>query len=78
MLKLYQRDYCPFCKKVTRFASEKGIQLELLDISNENTLQELIHLGGQQMVPFLVDEERSEMMYESADIIKYLDEHYGG
>lgn len=33
-------------------------------------------LGGKQQVPFLVDTENGEMMYESDDIVAYLEENY--
>ena len=32
--------------------------------------------GGKRQVPFLVDDERGVSMYESADIIAYVKEHY--
>jgi glutathione S-transferase len=37
----------------------------------------MMKLGGQAQVPFLVDQEKGVMMYESGDIVKYLDETYG-
>ena len=33
-------------------------------------------LGGKTQVPFLVDPEKGVQMYESSDIIAYLDENY--
>lgn len=54
-----------------------GIQLDLKDISGDDTLrQELIEKGGKQQVPFLVDHERGISMYESADIVEYIKENY--
>ena len=37
----------------------------------------LVKLGGKAQVPFLVDTDRDVRMYESDDIIQYLNEHYG-
>lgn len=36
----------------------------------------LMKLGGLQQVPFLVDTDKGEMMYESSDIVEYLRKHY--
>ena len=72
MFDLYILETCPYCKKVLRFAEEKGIilnKINIADIKNEETL---ITLGGKRQVPFLVDKERNIQMYESADIIEYL------
>lgn len=38
--------------------------------------KKLVELGGKQQVPFLVDPERGVSMYESLDIIAYVEEHY--
>lgn len=76
MLELYHFEGCPFCRKVR-------MALEDLDVSyishpcppgskNRDKLQEL---GGKQQVPFLVDGDTK--MYESDDIIAYLEEKYG-
>lgn len=47
---------------------------------NEDRMDELMDLGGQDQVPFLVvrDEDGSvvETMYESDDINEYLEEQY--
>jgi glutathione S-transferase len=39
--------------------------------------EQLIELGGTAQVPFLVDPNTGEQMYESADIADYLEETYG-
>lgn len=39
--------------------------------------EELIARGGTSQVPFLVDANTGEQMYESADILDYLDAAYG-
>lgn len=36
----------------------------------------LVQLGGKEQVPFLVDTDAGEMMYESGDIIEYLKKSY--
>ena len=32
--------------------------------------------GGEDQIPYLVDTERGVTMYESDDIVEYLDKHY--
>jgi glutaredoxin 3 len=69
---LYVKTGCPWCKKVLDFAGEKGIQFELRNIADQNVAQELIVRGGKRQVPYLVDGKNMKEMYESDDIIKYL------
>lgn len=72
MIKLYIRDNCSYCNKVIDYAQQYGVELELKDIGDERLLGELISLGGKRQVPFLFDEDKDVMMYESDDIIEYL------
>jgi glutathione S-transferase len=37
----------------------------------------MLELGGEDQIPFLVDTARDVTMYESDDIVDYLEEHYG-
>ena len=77
MLTLFYKPTCPYCAKVRTAAEEMGIELGLKDIkADEAIVAELIEKGGKQQVPYLVDEERGEAMYESDDIIEYLKENY--
>ena len=43
-----------------------------IDISNKESEESLIQIGGKRQVPFLIDTERNIQMYESKDIIEYL------
>ena len=62
-LKLYYKETCPFCKKVLRFIENKKIEgVELVDIK------------GMDQVPCLFIDGKP--MYESMDIIKFLDEKF--
>tara|TARA_B100000745_G_C20127937_1_gene386403 strand:- start:669 stop:914 length:246 start_codon:yes stop_codon:yes gene_type:complete len=80
MLTLYVKTGCPFCAKVKNAVAELGIedQIEERNIAEDGVVDELIEKGGQKMVPFLVDSEREVSMYESDDIVAYLNEHYAG
>lgn len=81
MIQLYFDPSCPFCVRVIDHLASRGIDYERKQISlrsSSETRDELIALGGKSQVPFLRDPERDVQMYESADIIAYVDEHYGG
>ena len=75
-LKLYYKETCPFCKKVLRFIENKKIEgVELVDIkADEANEKYLIEKGGMDQVPCLFVDEKP--MYESMDIIKFLDEKF--
>ena len=73
MLLLYKMEGCPYCEKVLKHLEEKGLEFRALDISDPVNLDELLHLGEKEQVPFLVDTEHNAKMYESDDIIQYVD-----
>lgn len=80
-LELYQFEGCPYCKKVRKKMTELGLSFTAHNPrQNEDRMEELKDLGGQDQVPFLVvrDEDDSvvETMYESDDINEYLEEQY--
>lgn len=79
MLTLYVKTGCPFCKRVRDVISELGIQEQVTEknIAEEGIADELVERGGKRQVPYLIDTERGEAMYESEDIANYLTEHYG-
>jgi len=80
MIEIYLAERCPYCVKVRLYLEEKGIPYVLKPIklgSTSSSLKdELIKKGGKSQVPFLVDPNRNIQMYESDDIISYLEEHY--
>lgn len=73
MMTLYVKTGCPYCKKVLDFADEHSIQFELKNIADEHVVAELIERGGKRQVPYLVDHDAAQEMYESDDIVAYLD-----
>ncbi|MCD2198790.1 glutathione S-transferase N-terminal domain-containing protein [Halobacterium sp. KA-4] len=85
MLELYQSEGCPHCAKVREKLSELGVSYVTHnprlpggaggDVTNEQTYEELQN-GGEDQIPYLVDTAREEALYESDDIVQYLDEHY--
>lgn len=72
MLELFVLETCPYCQKVMSFLDKEHMKYEKIDISNKESEDALIKLGGKRQVPFLVDTERNIQMYESNDIIEYL------
>jgi glutathione S-transferase len=49
------------------------VSLRLKDIDGDASFSaELIEQGGKRQVPFLVDSEKGIKMYESEDIIEYI------
>lgn len=75
MIQLYVSASCPFCQKVLRAAGQMGLE-EGKDFTVVNAASgtagaaTVKKVGGDYMVPFLIDGEHS--MYESDDIIVYL------
>jgi len=79
-LSLYQFYACPFCIKVRRQMHELNLPIEFRDIKkNLKFRSELAENGGRVKVPCLRIEENGEVqwMYESNDIIAYLQQRFG-
>ncbi len=76
MLTLYTRTGCPFCAMVLKKLEEDAIAFEEKNIGDDAVAAELIEKGGKRQVPYLIDDARGVAMYESADIVNYLGEHY--
>jgi glutathione S-transferase len=83
MLELYQAEGCPYSETVREALTELGVSYTIHnprlhggEVRNEQTHSALVELGGDDQIPFLVDHQREEMLYESDDIVEYLEEHY--
>lgn len=81
MLELYQKESCPYCAKVRKKMEELDIDYICRTSLKGSKKREILKkLGGQEMIPFLVDTSEPNnlvMMYESEDIIAYLEKKYG-
>lgn len=77
MLTLYVKTGCPFCAAVLAKVAELELEIEEKNIADDKVSNELIAKGGKKQVPYLVDSKRNVEMYESGDIVTYLDAHYG-
>lgn len=81
MIQLYFDRGCPFCQIVLRYLEQQDIPFEPKEInlwSDSPTKRELIELGGKPQVPFLVDPDQGTQMYESRDILDYLQQRHSG
>ncbi len=59
---------CPTCAIATKFAAEKGIELDLRDVEQEGPYNELLALGGDaNKIPYLYYEEQ---LVEGLDAVK--------
>ena len=78
-LAIYQFEACPFCIKVRRALKRLDLEIELKDVlRDERAAAELQVGGGQMQVPCLRIQEASGVrwMYESSDIIAYLEDRF--
>jgi len=79
-LALYQFEACPFCVKTRRAMHRLNVPIALRDAKNDPQARaELQTGGGRVKVPCLRIEEAggTRWMYESNDIIAYLDKRFG-
>ena len=80
-LVMYQFLSCPFCIRTRRAIRALSLDIETRDaLGHAPSRQELLRGGGQVRVPCLrITDSRGnvEWMYESADIIRYLQNTFG-
>lgn len=71
---LYVMTGCPYCLKVLRHMDEKGVSLPQANITTDPAARdELKRVGGKVQVPCLFIDGKP--LYESDDIIAYIDEN---
>jgi glutathione S-transferase len=79
-IQLYYFNTCPFCIKVLLAIKMMGLEFEHKNIhASEIYKNELIEGGGKKQVPCLRIEENDSVrwLYESSDIIDYLQQRKG-
>lgn len=78
-LSLYELEACPFCVKVRRAAKRLNLPLERRDIGKVAAhAKDLVAQGGEDQVPCLrIEGEKIQWLYESSEIIAYLEKRYG-
>ncbi len=78
MLELYDFEGCPYCRKVREALSELDLDYLARPVAKGSPRRkELERRGGKVQVPYLVDPNTDTELYESDDIIAYLNETYG-
>lgn len=79
-LAIYQFHACPFCVKVRRALKRYSLNIELRDAKNNAMYkEELLKEGGRVQVPCLRisnDDGSVSWLYESSDIIRYLEQRF--
>jgi len=79
-LKLYQFNTCPFCIKVRHEMARLSLPIELRDAQNDAKHRaDLLQGAGKIQTPCLKIEDAQgniQWMYESNDIIKYLQQRF--
>ena len=76
-LELYSYEGCPFCRIVREVLCELEIPYLLHNVPRGSGRRaELVARAGKMQVPYLVDPNSQIAMFESADIVEYLNETY--
>ncbi len=86
MLELYQAEGCPHSADVREKLTDLGVSYVIHnprrpgseggDVLNDQARRVMTELGGEDSIPFLVDTDREEALYESEEIVDYLEDHY--
>jgi glutathione S-transferase len=78
LLELYEFEACPYCRKVREVLCELDLDYLVHPVAHGSPRRaELVALGGKMQAPYLVDPNTGVRLYESEDIIAYLNATYG-
>ena len=78
LLVLYNFEASPYCRKAREALCELDIDHHVRNVAKRSKRRpELVAQGGRMMVPYLIDPNTSEAMYESDEIVAYLQRRYG-
>jgi glutathione S-transferase len=78
LLVLYNFEASPYCRKVREVLNELNLDCHIKNVAKRSPRRsELIKRGGKMQVPYLIDPNTNTEMYESDDIIAYLEKTYG-
>ena len=79
-LTLYHAPGCPYCTRVRRTLRQLNLPIPLRNISADGAARrDLVRGGGSAQVPCLhiaTDEAEERWLYESADIVAYLNRRF--
>ncbi|MEZ4296484.1 MAG: glutathione S-transferase N-terminal domain-containing protein [Polyangiaceae bacterium] len=78
-LELYSFEASPYCRLAREALSELEVPYLLHNVAKGSPRREaFVARSGKMMVPYLVDPNTGREMFESGDIVRYLNETYGG
>src|SRR5205814_10666832 len=76
-LTLYNMEGSPYCRKVREALTELDLEYIVRNVPKGSPKRAaLVECGGKMQVPFLIDPNTGRAMYESDDIVTYLEEQY--
>ncbi|MFB6220559.1 MAG: glutaredoxin family protein [Halolamina sp.] len=76
---LYRLQACPYCERVVRKLDEYGIDYESRFVEAMHSERNVVQrISGKRTVPAIVDRNTGVTMSESANIVEYLENTYGG
>jgi glutathione S-transferase len=76
-LVLYNMEASPYCRKVRETLCELNLEYRVRNVAKRSRRRpELVAEGGQMMVPYLLDPNTGTALYESEDIVAYLEKTY--
>ncbi|MCA9657638.1 MAG: glutathione S-transferase N-terminal domain-containing protein [Myxococcales bacterium] len=80
LLELYEFESCPFCRLVREALTELDLDALIYPCPKQGARfrPTAVARGGAEQFPYLVDPNTGRELYESAAIIDYLAETYGG
>jgi glutaredoxin len=78
-LELYEFEACPFCRRVREAITELDLEVLIHPCpkGGRRHRETVLALGGREQFPYLVDPNTGIRMYESLDIVAYLQREYG-
>ncbi len=79
-LEYYGFEACPFGRLVREALTELDLDVRVYPCpeGGQRFRPQVVALGGKMQVPFLVDPNTGHKQYESAEIVRYLAQTYGG
>ncbi|PKN58082.1 MAG: glutathione S-transferase [Deltaproteobacteria bacterium HGW-Deltaproteobacteria-14] len=78
LLVLYSFEASPYCRKVRERLHELNLDALVINLAKKSPHRpQLVARGGKMQVPYLIDPNTGTELYESDDIVAYLDATYG-
>ncbi len=79
LLELYSFEGCPACRRVRRTLTELDLDFvhRSSPMGSDRNRSKLAKRGGRVRFPYLVDPNTGVEMYESREIVRYLEQQYG-